>query len=244
MDCIAFTYITLRMGERILIIDDDSAFRRILGRTLEGEGFSVDAVPTGKAGVAAAQRRKSDLVILDLVMPGMSGLEVCQVLKQQVETAGTPILILTANDQEGQDVSCLDMGADDYLTKPLKAERLLAHVRALLRRSPQAPAGAGAQRRLGPLILDAERRLVRLDGAEFPHLTSKEFGLLDYLALHSPKPRNRESLYLDVWGMPNPSEGSLKTIDVHVRRIRLKLGWRSDRWLLSVSGLGYCLVPP
>lgn len=238
-------FITLPMGERILIIDDDSAFRRILGRTLEGEGFSVDASPTGKAGVAAAQRHTHDLVILDLVMPGMNGLEVCQILKQQVETAGTPILILTANDQEGQDVSCLDMGADDYLTKPAKAERLLAHVRALLRRSYQAPTGAAVeQRRLGPLILDADRRLVRLDGVDFPHLTCKEFGLLYDLALHSPKPRNRQSLYLDVWGMPNPSEGSLKTVDVHVRRLRLKLGWRSDRWLLSVSGLGYCLVPP
>jgi DNA-binding response OmpR family regulator len=232
------------MGERILIIDDDSAFRKILGQTLEGEGFSVDASATGKAGIASAQRRAPDLVILDMVMPGMNGLEVCQVLKQQVETAGTPILILTANDEDGQDVSCLDMGADDYLTKPAKADRLLAHVRALLRRSPQAPSGAAVERRLGPLMLDAERRLVRLNGVEFSHLTAKEFGLLYDLAAHSPKPRNRQSLYLDVWGMPNPSEGSLKTVDVHVRRIRLKLGWRSDSWLLSVSGLGYCLVPP
>ena len=232
------------MDERILIVDDDSAFRKILGRTLEDEGFAVDAAPSGKAGVAAAQRRGHDLVILDLVMPGMNGLEVCQILKQQVETAGTPILILTANDQEGQDVACLDMGADDYLTKPAKADRLLAHVRALLRRSPQAPSGASAERRLGPLVLDADRRVAKLDGVEFTHLTAKEFGLLYDLSLHSPKPRNRQALYLDVWGMPHPSEGSLKTVDVHVRRIRLKLGWRSDRWLLAVSGLGYCLVPP
>jgi DNA-binding response OmpR family regulator len=233
------------MAERILIIDDDSAFRKILGRTLEGEGFSVDAAPTGKAGIAAAQRQPHDLVILDLVMPGMNGVEVCQVLKQQVETAGTPILILTGNDQEGQDVACLDMGADDYLIKPAKADRLLAHVRALLRRSPQhAPNGAGSERRLGEMTLDPERRLVRLGAEEFTHLTAKEFGLLFDLAVHSPKPRNRQALYLDVWGMPNPSEVSLKTVDVHVRRIRLKLGWRSDRWLISVSGLGYCLVPP
>ena len=126
----------------------------------------------------------------------------------------------------------------------MKAERLLAHVRALLRRTQQAPTEATAERRLGPMVLDADRRLVRLDGVDFPHLTPKEFGLLYDLALHSPRPRDRESLYLDVWGMPNPSEGSLKTVDVHVRRIRLKLGWHSDRWLLSVSGLGYCLVPP
>lgn len=232
------------MAERILIIDDDSAFRRILARTLEGEGFTVDAAPTGKAGVASAQRNSPDLVILDMVMPGMSGLEVCQVLKQQVNTAGTPILILTANDEDGQDVSCLDMGADDYLTKPAKADRLMAHVRALLRRSPQAASEASVERRLGGLTLFPERRVVRLDGVEFSHLTAKEFGLLYDLALHSPKPRGRQALYLDVWGMPNPSEGSLKTVDVHVRRIRLKLGWRSDVWLLSVSGLGYCLVPP
>jgi DNA-binding response OmpR family regulator len=232
------------MAARILLIDDDNAFRKIVAHTLEDEGFSVSSAATGKTGIAEAQRHPQDLILLDLFMPGMKGLEICQVLKQQVETAGIPILILTGNDQEGQEVSCLDMGADDYLIKPVKAEKLLAHVRALLRRFRQSSTNAPTEHRLGSLLLDSERKLVFLDGVGYPHLTPKEFGVLYDLALHSPKPRDRRSLYLDVWGMDSPSEGSLKTVDVHIRRIRLKMGWRSDRWLLSVSGRGYCLVPP
>lgn len=231
------------MPGRILLIDDDAAFRKIVARTLEDEGYTVSSAATGKAGISEAQRHPQDLVVLDLVMPGMNGLDVCQVLKQQVDTAGIPILILTGSDQDGQDVACLDMGADDYLTKPVKAERLIAHVRALLRRLLQAEQ-APAERAIGPLRLDAQRKVVSLNGTEYPHLTPKEFGLLYDLAGHSPKPRDRVLLYRDVWGMDAPSETSLKTVDVHVRRIRLKLGWRSDRWLLSVTGRGYCLVSP
>jgi DNA-binding response OmpR family regulator len=149
---------------------------------------------------------------------------------------------LTGNDLDGQEVTCLDMGADDYLAKPVEKERLLARCRALLRRSGRR-SDAGVAR-VGSLELDYHRKLVRLDGKEYPHLTPKEFGLLYELAMSSPTPRDRKSLYRKLWGTEPPSEQSLNTVEVHVRRVRLKLGWRSDRWLLGVHGRGYCLTAP
>lgn len=232
------------MEPKALLIDDDAAFRKTLSRVLPLHGFRTVEAATGKAGVAKAAEENPDLVILDLVLPGMKGLEVCQALKQDVATAGIPILILTGNDREGLDIACLDTGADDYLTKPVKTERLVARCRALLRRSQKAPAHGSGNLSLGALGLDYARKLVTLEDKQFPHLTPKEFGLLYYLAVHSPEPRDRVTLYREVWGMDPPSEGSLKTVEVHVRRVRLKLRWRSEQLLRTVSGRGYCLVPP
>ncbi|MBI5239732.1 MAG: response regulator transcription factor [Elusimicrobia bacterium] len=231
------------MPARALLIEDDPAFRRTVADLLRLHDFEVDEAGSGKAGAAKALAERPDLIVLDLVMPGMNGLEVCQLLKQDPQTASIPILILTGNDREGQDVACLDLGADDYLTKPVKGERLLAYCRALLRRShPESAASAAV--RAGDLVLDYGRKLVSLKGKEYGHLTPKEFGLLYELAGRSPEPEDRTALYQKVWGMDPPSEGSLKTVDVHVRRIRLKLGWRSDRWLVAVHGRGYCIRPP
>ncbi|MEK7234179.1 MAG: response regulator transcription factor, partial [Elusimicrobiota bacterium] len=123
------------MATKVLIIDDDASFRKAVGDVLSLEGYSVKQAPSGKAGITSAQSEMPDLVILDLIMPGMKGLEVCQFLKQDILTANIPIIILTGNDKEGQDIACLDMGADDYLTKPVKSARLLAYCRALLRRN-------------------------------------------------------------------------------------------------------------
>ncbi len=230
------------MQPKVLLIDDDEAFRKTLTKVLPLHGFQALEAGSGKAGIALAARERPDLILLDLVMPGMKGLEVCQVLKQDPLTAGIPVLILTGNDQQGLDIACLDMGADDYLTKPVKAERLLAHCRALLRRV--LGPGRKSLLELGPLLLDHDRKIAALGGTEFAHLTPKEFGLLYDLAIHSPQPRERGVLYREIWGMEPPSEGSLRTVEVHVRRIRLKLGWRSSQWLQTVSGRGYCLVPP
>jgi DNA-binding response OmpR family regulator len=230
---------------KVLLIEDDASFRKAVSDVLTLEGYDVLQAPSGKAGITAAQKELPDLVVLDLIMPGMKGLEVCQVLKQDAQTARIPILILTGNDKDGQDVACLDMGADDYLTKPVKSPRLLAYCRALLRRtageSREEPPAAVA---VGGLSLDYARKLVVLGGKEYPHLTPKEFELLYYLARRTPNPTERATIYLEVWGVESPSEGALKTVEVHVRRVRLKLGWKSDQWLVSVSGRGYALVPP
>ena len=233
------------MATKVLLIEDDASFRKAVGDVLALEGYTVLQAPSGKAGIMAAQKEMPDIVILDLIMPGMKGLEVCQFLKQDVKTAKLPIIILTGNDKDGQDIACLDMGADDYLVKPVKSERLLAYIRALLRRNEgekrsDPPAGV----EVGGLSLDYARKLVKLGKQEFQHLTPKEFELLYFLSKRTPNPTERAEVYREVWGVEAPSEGSLKTVEVHVRRIRLKLGWKSDQWLVSVSGRGYALIPP
>jgi DNA-binding response OmpR family regulator len=232
------------MGQKILIIEDNAAFRKAVSRILSESDYAVVEASTGKAGLRGVLQEQPDLVILDLVLPGVNGMEVCQELKRQVETAAIPILILTGNDREGQDIACLDVGADDYLTKPVEMERLLAHCRALLRRLGPDAVLPNTLVSVGSLDLDFARKRVLLKGKEYSHLTPKEFGLLYELALHSPQPVNREALYQKVWGMEPPSEGSLKTVDVHARRIRLKMDWSPDEWLSYVNGRGYCLVVP
>jgi DNA-binding response OmpR family regulator len=233
------------MASKVLLIEDDASFRKAVGDVLALEGYKVSQAPSGKAGISAAQENPPDLVILDLIMPGMKGLEVCQFLKQDSRTANVPIIILTGNDKDGQDIACLDMGADDYLIKPVKSDRLLAYCRALLRRNAgeersEPPASVA----VGALSLDYLRKLVKLGGKEFAHLTPKEFELLYFLAKRTPNPTERAAVYREVWGVEAPSEGALKTVEVHVRRVRLKLGWKSDQWLVSVSGRGYALIPP
>jgi len=227
---------------RVLLIEDNASFRKTVARILSAQGFEVFEASFGKIGLASAAKDKPDLIVLDLVLPGLGGMEVCERLKKAPETAGIPILVLTGNDREGQDIACLDTGADDYLTKPVKGERLLAHCRALLRRAGGEPPKPDFE--LGPLRLDYGRKLVVWKGKEHAELTPKEFGLLYELARRSPDPIDRQTIYERVWEMPPPSEGSLKTVDVHVRRIRLKLGWESDEWLSYVHGRGYSLVPP
>lgn len=230
---------------KVLLIEDDASFRKAVSDVLSLEGYEVRQAPSGKAGILSAQSDPPDLVILDLIMPGMKGLEVCQFLKQDAKTANVPIIILTGNDKDGQDIACLDMGADDYLIKPVKSERLLAYARALLRRNAgEEKAEPPSSVAVGGLSLDYPRKLVKLGNKEYQHLTPKEFELLYFLAKRTPSPTERAEVYREVWGVEAPSEGALKTVEVHVRRVRLKLGWKSDQWLVSVSGRGYALIPP
>ncbi len=232
------------MEQRILLVEDNSSFRSAVARVLQRSGYLVAEAATGKAGLLEAAQSKPDLVVLDLVLPGLKGLEVCQQLKRGVDTASIPILILTGNDKEGQDIACLDLGADDYLTKPVTTERLLARVRALLRRFDGDAAPAMAPVSLGALRLDYARKLVVLEGREHPELTPTEFGLLYELGRSSPRPLERAVLYRRVWGLEAPSPASLRTVDVHMRRVRIKLGWNADEWLSYVRGRGYCLKSP
>lgn len=231
--------------QKILLIDDDDAFRKSLRLTLEDAGYTVAEARNGREGIRKTAEETPGLVILDLVMPGLAGPDVCLSLKKEPSTSGIPVLILTGNDQDGQDIACLDLGADDYLTKPVRGERLLAHCRAILRRGWQKDASPEPRAvTLGELRLDYGRKVAALGAKEHSDLTPKEFDLLYALALASPSPRQREELYRQVWGNDPPSEQSLRTVEVHVRRIRLKLGWRTDQWLTAVSGRGYSLAPP
>src|SRR4051812_5758311 len=177
------------------------------------EGYEVLQAPSGKAGIMTAQKELPDLVVLDLIMPGMKGLEVCQILKQDAQTAKLPIIILTGNDKDGQDIACLDMGADDYLTKPVKSPRLLAYARALLRRNAGEARPEPKNVDVGGLKLDYGRKLVTSGSKEYQHLTPKEFELLYFLAARTPNPTERADVYREVWGVEAPSEGSLKTVE-------------------------------
>ena len=227
---------------RILIIDDDPVFGAILIEALKGDGHEATQVLSGKAGVTYASADLPNLVILDMTMPEMGGLEVCQKLKASEKTSQLPILVLTGNSKEGQEVSCLNTGADDYLTKPVNTEILIARCGALLRRLPNDASRPPLS--VGKLVLDYDLKLATLGKRQFPNLTPKEFGLLYEIASHSPKPCDQTSLYQKVWGADPPSPKSLKTVEVHIRRIRLKLGWRENQWLSHVPGRGYCLKTP
>jgi DNA-binding response OmpR family regulator len=230
--------------QKIVLIEDNSAFRKAVAGILSRNGYSIVEVSTGKVGLRTVAQEQPDLVILDLVLPGINGMEVCQELKRSMETTAIPILILTGNDREGQDIACLDVGADDYLTKPVETERLLAHCRALLRRLSSEVVPHSATLSVGPMELDFGAKKVILKGKAYFHLTPKEFGLLYELALRTPQPVDRMALYQKVWGMDPPSEGSLKTVDVHVRRIRIKMNFGQDEWLSYVNGRGYLLSVP
>ena len=232
------------MAAELLLIEDDPAFRRSLAKLLKDEGYSCRQASAGKIGLAEALNTPPDLIILDLGLPGLRGEEVCRALKTEVRTAGIPVLILTGEDREGVEISCLDLGADDYLTKPIRPERLLAHCRALLRRAAAGPSGTKAEIRLGGLELDYAAKAAVLDGRRTLHLTPKEFEVLYDLARHHPGARDRTTLYREIWGVEPPSEGSLRTVEVHVRRIRLKMGWGPDEWLVRIAGRGYCLAVP
>ena len=229
---------------RVLLIEDNAPFREAVARALERAGYAVSEAATGKAGLESAAAGRPDLVILDFVLPGLKGLEVCQRLKGDAATSAIPVLILTGNDKDGQEIACLDVGADDYLIKPVATERLLAHVRALLRRAARPAAAPADEIVLGALQLHYARKLAVIDGKEHAELTPTEFGILYELGARSPEPVDRAVLYQRVWGMEPPSEMSVQTVDVHIRRIRLKLGWPNDGWLSYVRGRGYRLSQP
>lgn len=228
----------------VLVIDDDPKFAGLVADVLSSNDFAVSIATSGPNGLRQAREMLPSLVLLDLWMPGMKGFEVCQKLKEDSTTSGLPILIITANDKEGQEIACLDMGADDYLVKPVKKDRLIARCRALLRRAKGTEAPAVSVVEVAGVKLDYAAKTVLIGGVRHQELTPIEFGLLYELARRSPNPMDRAELYRQVWGIEAPSEGSLRTVEVHVRRIRLKLGWKSGDWLQTITGRGYAFIPP
>lgn len=228
------------MKQKVLLIDDDAVFRRIATQILEQSPYEIIEAETGEAALSLVLQDQPDLILLDIALPGLNGMEICDRLKSSPRTAHIPVIVLTGNVRQGQEIACLDLGADDYLTKPMDGERLLARCRAVLRRSPPKNA-AKPNLRLGALSLNYVQKTVAFRGKVFTHLTPREFSLLYEIACLSPNPCDRVTLYRRLWGMEPPSESSLRTVDVHARRIRLKLGLKPNEWLKHVSGRGYCL---
>ena len=204
---------------RILVVEDSPDIADLIRHYLERAGHTVTQEGSGSSGLATARVAPPDLVILDVMLPGLDGLQVCQALRADGSTARMPVLMLTARGEEADRVRGLEIGADDYVTKPFSPKELVARVAALLRRAGQS---AGRPDRLdyGPLSIDVERHEVRL-GAKPVQLTAKEFLLLQYLVSHQGRVLSRDRLLTDVWGYQYT--GGTRTVDVHVRRLREKI---------------------
>jgi DNA-binding response OmpR family regulator len=221
---------------RILIVEDDDHIRTALRLMFEGEGFIVDDAPTGEVGVALFSRMASDVAIVDVMLPGMTGFQCCQAIRT---ASDCPIVIVSARDETADVILGLESGADDYVTKPFVPEELLARVRAHLRRRPDKSTNAF---QLGELRVVPDEGVVRhLDGTEL-HLTSTEFRLLTDLAAANARVLSREDLLEHVWGYDY--FGDSRLVDVHIRRLRMKIepDPANPTYLVTVRGTGYKLV--
>jgi two-component system, OmpR family, alkaline phosphatase synthesis response regulator PhoP len=222
------------MSTRILIIDDDERLNKLLTQYLSPFGFTVQAVTHPDAGLRALKADPPDLVVLDIMLPDTDGLTVCRKVR---ETSRIPIIMLTARGEEADRVSGLELGADDYVTKPFSPKELSARVTALLRRSTRTNSSS-APLHYGPITIDADRHTVVLHGEEV-RLTAKEFLLLHYLVQHKGRVLSRDLLLSDVWGYNYT--GGTRTVDVHIRRLREKLPPLLDA-IETIKQFGYKLV--
>ena len=224
------------MARTLLVIDDEPEIVRLLDYALTQAGYLVITARDGEAGLAAARKHAPDLVLLDVMMPGIDGLDVCRKLKGDPMTAGALVLMLTAKAEEGDRVLGLELGADDYLTKPFGMKELLARVKALLRRA-EAPTLAAEILKAGSITLDAGRRTVKVSG-KLAELTATEFDLLRALAARRGKVLSREDLIQAARG----AEATItdRTIDVHIAALRRKLGKAAEQ-LETIRGVGYKL---
>lgn len=230
------------MPEKILVVEDEPALQETLVYNLARQGYQVESVGDGREAVEAARAEAFDLIVLDLMLPGLDGFEVCRMLRQEMSV---PILMLTARDDEIDRVIGLEMGADDYLTKPFSMRELLARVKALMRRVrlDQADAEArngrtGDQLRFEDLVIDTNRREVRRQN-EVIRLKPKEYDLLLFLAKHQGQVLSRDLILERVWGWD--FSGGSRTVDVHVRWLREKIEAQPSQpaRIVTVRGVGY-----
>lgn len=223
--------------KKILIVEDEKDILQLVKLYLEKEGFRTVTAMTGTEGLTQVKTEKPDLVVLDLMLPELDGLEVCKRLRSNADTAVLPIIMLTAKAEESDTVIGLELGADDYVTKPFSPKTLVARVKALLRRLERAPSAEAGRYHYGPLTMDLARHEVRVGKDELV-LTAKEFGLLEHLLKHPGRVLTREVLLNAVWGYDY--YGTTRTVDVHIRRLKQKLPFLEEA-IISVKSLGYKL---
>ncbi|HVN55003.1 MAG TPA: response regulator transcription factor [Anaerolineaceae bacterium] len=233
------------MAEKILVVEDELTLQETLAYNLKRQGYDVEAVGDGLAALEAARHDHPDLILLDIMLPGMDGFEVCRILRQEMNT---PILMLTARDEEIDRVVGLELGADDYISKPFSMRELMARVKARLRlvrlireevgNQTTGGSGFGGALNFEDLTLDLNRRELRLNGLPIP-LKPKEFDLLAFLAQHKGQVLTREFILEKVWGWDYI--GDSRTVDVHVRWLREKIepDPASPRRIITVRGAGY-----
>ena len=224
---------------RILVAEDDPDIGNLLDHYLKRAGFVPTVVTTGREVLPQVKRDTPDLIVLDVMLPGLDGLAVCRAIRSDATIASVPIIMLTAKAEESDRIVGLELGADDYITKPFSPNEVVARIRALLRRAHRA---APPDNRLsyGGLTVDVERHLVKM-GADEVKLTAKEFLLLQYLMQHRGRVLSRDLLLSDVWSYSYT--GGTRTVDVHVRRLREKVPMLATA-IVTVKQFGYKLLDP
>ncbi|MFZ9155039.1 MAG: response regulator transcription factor [Schleiferiaceae bacterium] len=216
----------------ILLVDDDPDIREFVTFNLEKEGYAVVSAKDGAEGVEAAKKHRPDLILLDVMMPGMDGIEACEAIRSNPDIATTLIAFLSARGEDYSQVAGFDAGADDYITKPIRPKVLVSRVKALLRRNVKESEPVGSLER-GDLLINLEKYQVFKDGA-IVEMPRKEFELLHLLASKPGKVFSRDSIMDRVWGSEVIVGG--RTIDVHIRKIREKIG---DDRIKTIKGVGY-----
>ena len=224
---------------RILVVEDEESFRDALSYMLRKEGFEVHLAENGPAALETFDRHGADLVLLDLMLPGLSGTEVCRALRAR---STVPVIMLTAKDSEVDKVVGLELGADDYVTKPYSTRELVARIRAVLRRHGDPDELVPATVEAGPVRMDVDRHVVSVAGAQIA-MPLKEFELLELLLRNAGRVLTRGQLIDRVWG--SDYVGDTKTLDVHVKRLRAKVEPDPGlpRHIVTVRGLGYKFEP-
>ena len=225
------------MSKKILVIEDEKEILDLVTLYLEKEGFRTMTASNGLDGLKLARAEHPDLVLLDLMLPEMNGLDVCKRIRGDRSIASTPIIMLTAKVEETDQVIGLELGADDYVTKPFSPKALMARVKAMLRRLDRQQQEGPTTYQYGELVMDLAKHEVIIGGKEVP-LTAKEFGLLEHLLQNPGRVMTRDVLLNAVWGYDY--YGTTRTVDVHVRRLKSKIPFLNDA-IASVKSLGYKL---
>lgn len=221
------------MQETILIVEDESDVVDLLRYNLHRAGFNVLIANTGADGLEAARKNRPDVIVLDIMLPGMNGYNVCNALKKDPETESIPVLMLTAKSEPNERVKGLELGADDYVTKPFSPRELVLRVQALVRRLKASTKSDVTE--VDCFAIDKSAFEIRMDGERL-ELTTTEFKLLNLLIERRGRVQSRETLLFDVWGYQNAID--TRTVDTHIRRLREKLGQNADK-LETIRGEGY-----
>jgi two-component system, OmpR family, alkaline phosphatase synthesis response regulator PhoP len=225
-------------SKTILLVEDEPDIAHLVKVYLEKEGYQTVLAKTGTEGLTRVASDRPDMVLLDLMLPEMDGLELCKKIRGRMETALLPIIMLTAKADESDTIVGLELGADDYVSKPFSPKSLVARVKALFRRLDRQEEAKHSVYSYGPLVMDLSRHEVTIDGREAP-LTAKEFGLLEHFLRHPGRVLTRDVLLNAIWGYDY--YGTTRTVDVHVRRLKLKLPCLNEA-VISVKSLGYKLI--
>jgi phosphate regulon transcriptional regulator PhoB len=226
------------MARNILVVDDEADLVELVSYNLRKEGFATDSASDGEQALSKIRKKNYDLLILDLMLPGIQGMELCRILRNDPGTARLPIIMLTAKGDELDKILGLEMGADDYMAKPFSPRELVARVKAVLRRFPSEPVSGEGMLKTGELEIDRERFTVQVKGKPVK-LSATEFRLLLYLAERKGKVFSREQLLDAVWR--DEAFVEPRTVDVHIRRLRSQIedDPANPRYIMTLRGVGY-----